>query len=309
VRIARIALAAAGFALGACGPLRVPANPPLTAPSTCVPAGRWIDPANGFGVALPDVVRRAVGARIVLLGEDHTNADHHRWQLHVAAAVAGASEEIVLGFEMLPRGAAAALDRWIAGTITRDAFLRETDWKRVWGFSPDLYWPLFDFVRLQRIPARGLNVSHGLVARVGKVGWSGVPVADREGVSTPAPATPAYRDRLREAFAAHGTPATDAGAFDHFVEAQLTWDRAMAEALAEALAAHPRATVVGVMGRGHLEHGDGIPAQLVALGAPRPLVLLPWDAERDCSDLAPGLADVVFGMGLPTGTPAGDTGS
>jgi hypothetical protein len=50
------------------------------------------------------------------------------------------------------------------------------------------------------------------------------------------------------------------------------------------------------MGRGHVEHGDGVPAQLAALGAPRPVVLVPWAAERPCEELVSGLADAVFGI-------------
>jgi hypothetical protein len=63
------------------------------------------------------------------------------------------------------------------------------------------------------------------------------------------------------------------------------------------------------MGAGHLEHRDGVPAQLAALGAPRPLVLLPWDAARDCADLTPGLADAVFGIELPIATSRSHTPS
>jgi uncharacterized iron-regulated protein len=266
-----------------------------------VPAGRWIDPTTGFAVTLPDLIGRGVRARVVLLGEDHDRAEEHRWQLHAAAALAGALD-VVLGMEMLPRRAQAALDRWVAGESDFATFLRESDWARVWGFDPGLYGPLLDFARMHRVPIRGLNVSRALVARVAREGWVAVPVAEREGVSTPAPAPTAYRERLHDAWAAHAH-----GDFDRFVEAQLTWDRAMAEAIAAALAEHPSAVVVGLVGRGHLEHGDGVPRQLAAIGAPRPLVLVPWDPTRDCAELTPDVADAVFGVGLPTGAPVGDS--
>ena len=50
--------------------------------------------------------------------------------------------------------------------------------------------------------------------------------------------------------------------FQRFVEAQLTWDRAMAEALAGAKRTFSDATIVGVLGSGHVQDGYGVPHQL-----------------------------------------------
>jgi S1-C subfamily serine protease len=68
----------------------------------------------------------------------------------------------------------------------------------------------------------------------------------------------------------------------------------MAEALAEAHRLDPGAIVVGIVGRGHLEHGYGIPHQLADLGIDDVAVLLPVDAGADCAALEAGLADAVF---------------
>jgi hypothetical protein len=87
----------------------------------------------------------------------------------------------------------------------------------------------------------------------------------------------------------------DDPAFQRFSEAQLLWDRAMAEGLASA---HKRtgALAVGIIGGGHLEDRHGVPHQLNALGIPDNVVLLPWAANRPCADLKPSLADAVFGV-------------
>jgi len=57
----------------------------------------------------------------------------------------------------------------------------------VWGYDAALYMPLFQFARLNRIPMIALNVERKLVSRVGQQGWEGVPAAEREGLSDPAP--------------------------------------------------------------------------------------------------------------------------
>jgi NADPH-dependent 2,4-dienoyl-CoA reductase/sulfur reductase-like enzyme len=82
--------------------------------------------------------------------------------------------------------------------------------------------------------------------------------------------------------------------FEWFVEAQLTWDRAMAEGLADASRQQPEALVVGIMGRGHVEHRYGIPHQLADLGIQDAAALLPVEPMEDCAELPAGLADAVF---------------
>jgi hypothetical protein len=83
-------------------------------------------------------------------------------------------------------------------------------------------------------------------------------------------------------------------AFDRFVRAQQVWDRAFACALAGILAARPGALAVGILGRGHVEHGFGTPDQLDDLGIGPVLVAVP---ERERNWPAPAgrpAADLVF---------------
>jgi membrane-associated protease RseP (regulator of RpoE activity) len=114
-------------------------------------------------------------------------------------------------------------------------------------------------------------------------------------------------DYLFEVFRHHdrvgGRPTSaigkDAAEFRFFVESQITWDRAMAQALAGRLdgrGAGERALVVGIMGGGHVRGGFGVPHQLRDLGVDNISVLLPVDAGRNCAELKPGLADAVFAI-------------
>jgi S1-C subfamily serine protease len=73
----------------------------------------------------------------------------------------------------------------------------------------------------------------------------------------------------------------------------------MAEALAAAHRRNPGALVVGIVGRGHLEYGYGIPHQLADLGIDDVAVLLPITETAACDDLAPELATAVFVLGAP----------
>jgi hypothetical protein len=288
---------------------------PDTAERGCVPVGGWVVPDGRR--ALPDPIDAFAARRVVLLGETHTAAEHHRWQLQTIAALHGRRPDMVLGFEMFPRRAQPVLDRWVRGELSERAFLDEVRWSEVWGYDPALYMPLFHFARMHRVPMVALNVDRALVRRVSSGGWGAVPEGEREGVGDPAPAAPAYRDRLRETFEGHAPPpgkaaeaaGDDPARFDRFVAAQLLWDRAMAEGLAAAArrqrtdaaqqAAVAAPLVVGIMGAGHVERRGGVPHQLASLGIADAAELLPWNRRYDCADLTPDLADAVFGIDPP----------
>jgi len=244
---------------------------------------------------------------VVLLGEYHDQDDHHRWQLHVLAALHAQRPDMVIGFEMFPRRVQPALDRWVAGDLTVRQFLEQADWGKVWDLPADFYLPLFQFARINRIPMAALNVDLKLNKAITAKGWDAVPESEREGVGRPAPPSKAYRDFLFEIYREHATvggkdtaktQATDP-AFDYFVEAQTTWDRAMAEALARYVvggSAEAKPLVVGVMGTGHIQFGHGVPHQLRALGVKSIGTLLPVPWDFDCKELKAGLADAVFAL-------------
>ncbi|MBE0619738.1 MAG: ChaN family lipoprotein [Burkholderiales bacterium] len=267
----------------------------------CVPEGEWAVPGGGR-IAAQEILARAANARVVLLGETHDDPDHHRWELHTLAALATLHPKLMIGFEMFPRRVQPALDRWVAGKLNEAEFLKASDWSQVWGYDADFYLPLFHFARMHRIPMIALNVERDFVRTVGAKGLAAVPSEKREGVTDPAAASEAYLARLFDAYSKHpeknktSAPARTDPEFGRFVEAQLVWDRAMAQALADAATRNPNALVVGVMGARHVAHGDGVPHQLESLGVQRVVSLLPWDHEADCDDYTAGLASAVYGL-------------
>jgi uncharacterized iron-regulated protein len=289
-------------------------------PSACATHGNWIDAKTGQvldrGELFRDVVARP---SVVLLGEYHTDVDHHRWQLQTLAALHGRGGNVVVGFEAFPRRLQGVLDDWVDGKLTDEAFLKASEWRQVWGYDAALYMPLFQFARLNRIPMIALNVERKLVSRVGQEGWENVPAAEREGLSDPAPASPAYQGELARVYLLKKSlpPGTDplsvaAGAnppepdetalaetvkqpeFQRFVAAQLTWDRGMAEALAGGRRKFPDATVVGILGAGHVEGGHGVPHQLQALGIADQKTFLPASTDTACTLVGAGSADAIF---------------
>jgi uncharacterized iron-regulated protein len=256
---------------------------------------------------------------VVLLGETHGRAENHRWQLHTVAALHGRRPDLAIGLEMLPRRAQPVLDRWVEGALSVADFLEQTDWGRVWGVDPGLYLPILHFARQNRVPLVALNVDRALIRRVGREGWAAVPEAARQGVGEAAPPAEAYIDMLAAVYVIKQRLADGASedmliaevsederrrvrgeeAFAHFVDAQLAWDRAMAEAIAAARAdlrdGDGPPLVVALVGRAHAEHGHGVARQLADLGVFDTAALLAVDAL--CEGPEPGLAEAVFVTG------------
>jgi uncharacterized iron-regulated protein len=292
------------------GLITVPAA--VLAEEACVAGGQWLDPATGRRLADDDLIGRMAARPMVLLGEVHDNAEHHRWQLHTLSALHGRNPNMVLGFEAFPRSVQAHLDRWTRGNMDEQAFLKASRWDQVWRFDPALYMPLFHFARIHRIPMVALNVDQALIGRVREDGWQAVPGDAREGVSDPAPPSEAYVEYLAQSYANHPsatgkTPERDDPKFKRFVAVQLTWDRAMAERLAGVRLGGGKPLVVGIVGLGHLVYGYGISHQLEDLGISDSAVLLPWDTDLECTGLVKGapVADAVFGMDRDTPAPPG----
>jgi uncharacterized iron-regulated protein len=279
--------------------------PSIGAESGCVPVGTWMVPA-GERLDGKDVLARAARGSVVLLGETHDSDEHHRWQLQTLAGLHALRPAMVVGFEMFPRRVQTALNRWVAGELSEAEFLKSTDWSNVWRFDPSLYLPLFHFARMNRIPMVALNIGEPLRIAVREKGFDGVPQAEREGVERPGAASGAYLDRLLEVFREHdlaGKKRPDATRddpdFQRFVEVQQLWDGAMAQALRAAQARPGKPLVVALLGRGHIMHGEGVPHQLKALGVTDVTTLLPWDRDKDCTELVAGVADAVFGLEAP----------
>jgi len=303
-------LASAGLGLSACAASE--SQPAGSSPlAACVAPASWAAPARvdahraprplAADALLADIAQR----QVVLLGARHDSADDHRWQLQVLAALHARRPDMVIGFEMFPRRVQPVLDRWVAGELGSAQFLREVGWDGLWSFPAELYMPLFEFARLNRIPMIALNVDLSLIRSVASGGWDATAPPAREGVGR-ASAPPAdYVDLL---FASHreharmrgqGEPAREDAAFRHFVESQTTWDRAMAEALAthaRAAAGERAPLAVGIMGSGHVRFGHGVAHQLHTLGVSEIGTLLPLPASTDCAALEDGLADAVFAL-------------
>jgi len=218
--------------------------------------------------AMVEDLRRA---RVVVVGEQHDNPDHHRAQLAVIRGLHEAGAGVAIGLEMFRADAQEALDRWVDGRADE----REFRLAYAANWDPSLwpqYRPIFAYARERGIPLLGLNVPRPLVSQVAREGFASLSGEQREALGV---VSCDVDERYRELLGlVVGRKPQDAAGFGRFCEAQVVWDTAMARNVVRYAQDHPDRIVVVLAGTFHAwKHG--IPEQLEKL-APLPYrVILP----------------------------------
>lgn len=273
--IVRYALAILALSLAA-GCAGMPSPPEAGLPLGAVlapPRAQPLDPAA--------VAAGLAQARVVIVGETHDHPGHHAVQLDILAKMHADPQPLVVGVEWLEATAQPACDELAAGRIDVAEFARRVDWERAWGYPLELYAPILEYVRANRLPLVALNAPLASVRQIARQGLASLSLEQRAQL---APALdlddPAYREMIAGQFAVH---AISGGQTDNFFAAQVARDDTMAHRLAGALEPWPdsgrRAVVFA--GSGHLAHGLGLPPRIQRrLPGVAMLTVLPVEANR-----------------------------
>lgn len=256
--------------------------------------GTWMDPKQKKKLTKEEVFRKLDRAKVILIGETHTDYEIHRWQLAVLSIVYGRNHDVAVGFEMFPSRLDPVLQEWTGGELTKDEFLEKAEWKKVWGYDPELYWPLFDFCRQNQIPMFGMNLDREVIKKIGKEGWEGLTLEESRGMTPAKPASSEYRKYLDAILNQPNNPMAGKLDMDYFVRAQQAWDRSFAWNITKYLTENPNSKIIGIVGKGHMEYGYGIPYQLKDLKVEDVLVLLPSFDDAVQWEKIEGSGDAIF---------------
>ncbi len=210
-------------------------------------------------------------ADVVFVGEQHDDPATHRLELAILDGLARRRGNIILALEMFERDVQPALDAYLAGTITEEAFLKTS---RPWPRYQTDYRPLVEFAKARLWQVVASNVPRKLAADVSR---SGLAVLDQlppgeRGWAAREFQCPldAYFKRFAEAMTAHPMPGgTQRSAEDQrqtterFYFAQCVKDETMGESVANAItgASAPRPLVVHFDGAFHSDYGMGTAAR------------------------------------------------
>jgi uncharacterized iron-regulated protein len=251
-------------------PLLQPPPRPSVAPaaiSAYIPQRVYDTRQRGFGdfeAMLADLTR----ADVVFVGEQHDDPNTHRLELAILEGLLRRRVPLVIAMEMFERDVQETIDRYLAGTITEEQFLKDA---RPWPRYATDYRPVVEFARVHHIAVIASNVPRRIATDVSKTGLSVVDAlgGDRRLAARelPCPTSGSYYDRFVQAMGGH-PPSGDPKAADvqqkndRFYLAQCVKDETMGESIADAFDrnAGQRVTIVHFNGAFHSDYAQGTAA-------------------------------------------------
>jgi uncharacterized iron-regulated protein len=228
-------------------------------------------------------------APVVLVGERHDAASHHKLQLEIIKGLQAKGRPIAIGMEMFEGPSQKALDAWISWKAPEQAFRKVYEWN--WRNIPwELYQEILRYARNNGIPLVALNAPRGIVQKVSQQGAAALSKEDLlqlpSGISLEV--SDAYLDFIGSAYPAHGRSGE---AFRYICQAQMLRNRVMARRVSDYLALHPESTMVVLAGGGHAREKGGIPAEL---GKLRHRIVLPEIPGLDAKNITKDDADYLM---------------
>jgi len=195
------------------------------------------------------MVGEASKSRVVVIGETHDNQAHHDLQLKIIRTLYEGGAPLAVGLEMFRAESQELLDKWWRWGMPTEQF--EALYRENWGMPWILYRDIFLYSRQKRIPLVGLNVPRDVIAKVAREGFASLTEAERKKLPPGLACTldEAYRSFIRSTFTEHAH--ASGRSFEHFCEAQMVWDTAMAIYALEYLERNPGSRIVILAGSVH----------------------------------------------------------
>ena len=264
---------------------------PIGKPGTATVGQGWYDLNSAKASNVDEFAASCDGVRFVLVGESHDNPDHHKAQAAVISALVKRGRDVTVGFEMFTRDNQKSLAGWTLGKYSQEEFIEKSSWKTQWGFDFNLYKPIFDVVKENRLPMVALNLPREWVRRVGRNGLGALTDAEKKWAPNIDTTNKDHRSIFSSMMGGHGaiSPATE-----NTYAAMVAWDEGMATTAADWMSARTssKAVMVIVVGMGHTLYNQGINYRLMKKGFDsRTAVCFESNSPRKVSN---GLADFVF---------------
>ncbi|HIO92962.1 MAG TPA: PDZ domain-containing protein [Leucothrix mucor] len=263
------------LSLSACSTHNIVSNPAPQANNTQSTSSQR--PVNVIALKdsrpLQTIIPQLAKYKAVLVGESHTRYGDHLNQLAIIKGLHPHWKNMAIGLEFIQHPFQKALDDYIAGSISEEKMLRETQWYERWRYDFRLYRPIFDYAKQHQIPLIALNTPREITKRITKVGIKGLNKTERAQLPKVLDLSNiAYKKRLEKIYSQHAK--TSSKKFTRFLEAQIAWDESMADQAAKYLQRHPKSHLVVLAGGGHLINRHGIPSRLERRIASKTAVVL-----------------------------------
>lgn len=277
--------------LSGCSTAKVPADGNGLTPyplSKSLQAGDILHLPTGTTMDFEQAIGMIAAAKVIYIGEMHTNLQAHAAQRRVIEALEQRFPgQIAIGMEMFREPQQSALDRWTRGELDELQFLKASKWYDNWGSDFGHYRGILNFAREHRQDVLALNPSKEIQQQFAQAGAGPLPPELVARVPQTDFTDPFQRALLEAVFKGHsvgGKPATlsaeaTANMFDRFYRTQILWEESMASRIVGYLNSPAGAgkKMVVIAGSFHVRHGLGVPRKVLRRAAWPYVIVLPTE--------------------------------
>ncbi|UCE05352.1 MAG: ChaN family lipoprotein [bacterium] len=236
---------------------RLPIGNPKTKYNFCaVKLNKIFDTNANTEISLNQFIKKLSQYRIVLLGESHTNDQHHAMQLNIIKGLVESGSSICLALEMFNPSQNPVLEKYISGKLTEEDFLDQSNYFNSWGHNYRYYKPIFDYAKEHKIKMFGINIEHDYASKIGRGGIESLSPEEQNII--PEIDTTDMEHRFYIKAAMEGMDALSPTQFSKIYAAQCLWDAAMGEGAIKVAQQDPQSIVMIVVGSGHVAYNLGI---------------------------------------------------
>lgn len=219
----------------------------------------------------PELWNRITDAEVIYVGETHSSRKDHAYELELIRGMIRRHIQFAVGWEMFDRTQQSDLDRFNEGRLSLAELFTRTGFDKSWATYSPLYAKILEITAHAKIPNLGLNAPIALAHKVAL----GELLSPDEKKQIPMEfriPTGAYQHFVG-LLGEH--PGMNAGDLPRFFAAQNVWDQTMARTILEFQKKNPGTKLVVLTGRGHVQHGFGVPNYVRQKSAAKQLVLMP----------------------------------
>lgn len=225
--------------------------------------GRVWSPSAQETVLPAEVVRAAMEADVVLVGETHDNPDHHKLQAWLLRQLAAKGKRPAVVMEMIGADKADDLANvQLASNVTTDAIGTKLDWESSGWPAFSIYRPIVDAALGNNLTLLAGDASKDQVRQVSQQGLGALAYSERVrlgiGSQLPAALAASLTDELK---ASHCNQLADAD-LAGMVQVQRFRDAALADNVLKAVDKASGNGVVLIAGGGHVRSDRGVPLYL-----------------------------------------------
>jgi len=226
--------------------------------------------------------------KIIYVGESHDKFEHHLNQLRVIKALHKNGKKVSIAMEMFQTPFQKDLDEYILGKTTLEEFLENSEYFKRWKFDYNLYKPIIDYAKVNKLPIVALNIDRNVTQTVSKKGLFSLNKQQKSLLPKKIDQSNLkYKESLNNIFEGHipkdgnvSKHSTSKINLDFFYQSQLIWDEIMAENIHKYIKDKKDTVLVVIAGSGHVMGHNGIPSRVYYRNA------LPYSVVLNDSSLA-----------------------